>query len=137
MAVVPPERDNVFSRVTDAFQITWRDYQGYAFPPFCLAGSVFNWEESTVVLVAPVWETQSWYPYLLQLLMYYPLLLPVHPDLLSDPFEIKHPLLIRHQLQLATLKVSGVNTLQQDFERPSKLILPGWSRGTNTTYQSG
>ena len=70
-----------------------------------------------MVLVAPVWETQSWYPYLLQLLIDYPLLLPVHPDLLSDPFERKHPLLLRHQLQLAAWKVSGVSTLQQDFQR--------------------
>ena len=70
-----------------------------------------------MVLVAPVWETQWWYPYLLQLLIDYPLLLPVHPDLLSDPFERKHPLLLRHQLQLAAWKVSGVSTLQQGFQR--------------------
>ena len=49
--------------------------------------------------------------------MDYPLLLPVYPDLLSNPFERKHPLLLRHQLQLAAWKVSGVSTLQQDFQR--------------------
>ena len=113
-------RPDSFATATDAFQITWRDYQGYAFPPFDLVGKCLqkiHREESTVVLVAPVWETQSWYLYLLQLLIDYPLLLPVHPDLLSDPFERKHPLLLRHQLQLAAWKVSGVSTLQQDFQR--------------------
>ena len=49
--------------------------------------------------------------------MDYPLLLPVYPDLLSNPFERKHPLPLRHQLQLAAWKVSGVSTLQQDFQR--------------------
>ena len=82
---------------TDAFQITWRNYQGYTSPPFALVGKCLQkgyQEESTVVLVAPVWETQWWYSYLLQLLINYPLLFPVHPDLLSDPFERKHPLLL-------------------------------------------
>ena len=82
---------------TDTFQITWRDYQRYTSPPFGLVGKCLqksHREESMVVLVAPVWETQSWYPYLLQLLIDYPLLLPVQPDLLSDPFKGKHPLLL-------------------------------------------
>ena len=113
-------RPDPFAMATDAFQITWRNYQGYAFPPFALVGKCLqkiHQEESTVVLVAPVWETQWWYPYLLQLLIDYPLLLPVHPDLLSDPFERKHPLMLRHQLQLAAWKVSGVSALQQGFQR--------------------
>ena len=56
--------------VTDAFQITWRDYQGNAFRSFGPVGKhiqKIHWEESTV---APEWETESWYPlYLLQLLI--------------------------------------------------------------------
>ena len=90
-------RPDPFAMATDAFQITWRNYQGYAFPPFALVGKCLqkiHQEESTVVLVAPVWKTQWWYPYLLQLLIDYPLLLPVHPDLLSNPFKRKHPLLL-------------------------------------------
>ena len=90
-------RPDPFAMATDAFQITWRNYQGYAFPPFALVGKCLqkiHQEESTVVLVAPVWETQWWYPYLLQLLIDYSLLLPVYLDLLSDPFERKHPLLL-------------------------------------------
>ena len=31
-------RPDPFATATDAFQITWRDYQGYAFPPFGLVG---------------------------------------------------------------------------------------------------
>ena len=113
-------RPDPFTIATDAFQITWIDCQGYAFPHFSLVGKCLqeiHREESMVVLVAPVWESKSWYPYLLHLLIDYPLLLPVHPDLLSDPFERKHPLLLQHQLQLATWKVSGVSTVQQDFQR--------------------
>ena len=113
-------RPDPFAVATDAFQMPWKDQQGYAFPPFVLVGKCLQkilLEESTVVLVAPVCETQPWYLFLLQLLIDYPLLSPAHSDLLRDPFERKHPLLLRHQLQLAAWKVSGINTWQQAFQR--------------------
>ena len=107
-----------FAVAMDAFQIPRKDQQGCAFPPFALVGKCLQkilQEESMVVLVAPVWETQPWHPFLLQLLIDYPLL-PAH-SVLRDPFERKHPLLLRHQLQLATWKVSGISTWQQAFQR--------------------
>jgi len=60
-----------------------------------------------VVLVAPVWDTQHWYPLFLKLLVVLPILLLVSESLLQDPFNRAHPLLLTGQVQLAAWKVSG------------------------------
>ena len=57
----------------DAFQ-----QEGYANPPWCLVGRVLSKvrkEETQLVLVAPVWRHQSWYPVLLGMLREFPRLL--------------------------------------------------------------
>ena len=55
---------------TDAFSIGWNQMKGYAFPPFNLIPrtlmKVIN-DNANIVLVAPVWQTQHWWPLLLQL----------------------------------------------------------------------
>ena len=55
---------------TDAFSIDWSQMKGYAFPPFNLIPrtlmKVIN-DNANIVLVAPVWQTQHWWPLLLQL----------------------------------------------------------------------
>ena len=111
---------------TDAFEMTWSDVQGYAFPPFSLVGRCLRKvirEGCTIVLIAPVWPAQAWFPILLECLIEYPVLLPKHRQLLTDPFNRLHPLLEKGQLQLAAWKVSGNATLQQAF----RTELPGLS----------
>ena len=57
-------------------------------PQFALIGKCLqkvHQEECTVVMVTPVWDTQPWYPALLELLIDYPLLIPAHKELLRDP----------------------------------------------------
>ena len=55
---------------TDAFSIDWSQMKGYAFPPFNLIPrtlmKVIN-DNANIVLVAPVWQTQHWWPLRLQL----------------------------------------------------------------------
>ena len=55
---------------TDAVSIDWSQIKGYAFPPFNLIPrtllKVIN-DNANIVLVAPVWRTQHWWPLLLQL----------------------------------------------------------------------
>ena len=72
-----------------------------------------------MVLIAPVWSSQSWYPWLLGMLAYPPALLPVYRNLLHDPFNRDHPLLVivKGQLQLAAWKVSGVPAHSLEFRR--------------------
>ena len=113
-------RPDPFAIATDAFTISWWEEVGYAFPPFALIGRCLqkvHQEGCTVVLVAPVWDTQPWYPVLLNLLIEYPLLLTPHKHLLVDPFNQDHPLVVRNQLRLAAWRLSGRDILQREFRR--------------------
>lgn len=79
-------------------------------------------EEDTQHLcpVAPVWETQPWYP------LDFPHLFPTDPYLLSKEGS-HHPL---PQLQLSGWLVSANDTLQWEFQTRLKdsLFLPGVTR---------
>ena len=60
-------RPDPLAEATDGFQQDWRRVRGYANSPWCLIGRVLNkiWaQEAQVVLVAPVWKGQAWYPVL-------------------------------------------------------------------------
>jgi len=46
-----------------------------------------------------------------------PMALPVDPALLMDPFSKPHPLMSTGQLQLAARKLSGVDSLQKEFQK--------------------
>ena len=105
---------------SDALQLTWTGWTGYAFPPFCLIGKCLRKvreDETSLILIAPVWRSQPWYPALLELLIDFPLALPTDPALLMDPFGKPHPLMIAGQLQLAAWKLSGVDSLQKEFQK--------------------
>ena len=107
-----------FAIAADALQVPWTGLQGYAFPPFCLIGKCLRKveeERSTILLVAPVWPHQAWYPLLLESLVEIPILLPTAPDLLKDPFGQCHPLSHSQALRLAGWKVSGEGSLQKAF----------------------
>ena len=111
-------RPDPSAMATDAFQVCWTNLDAYAFPPFSLVGRCLQKvrpEQSTLIVVAPVWPAQAWYPLLLELLLQHPVLLPSHPYLLRDPFGQPHPLLMMGQLQLAAWKVSGIRLSRYFF----------------------
>ena len=87
----------------DAFSLSWGNMNCYAFPPFSLLPRVLakiRHDKAVVLLIAPVWPTQSWYPLLLQLSTVQPILLPRLDSILSPPHNPdQHPL--RHKLDLA------------------------------------
>ena len=104
----------------DALQLTWTNWKGYAFPPFCLIGKCLKKvreDKALLVLVAPVWRSQPWYPALLELLIDFPLILPADPVLLTDHSGKPHPLIVTGQLQLAAWKLSGVDRRQKEFQK--------------------
>ena len=80
----------------NAWAQDWSKVKGYAFPPFPLVGrclkQVLTQKVSALVLVAPVWKTQPWYPLLLELIIAPPQLLPLFPGLLTRQQEV-HPLI--------------------------------------------
>ena len=82
---------DAYSQGRDPFQISWTNKKGYAFPQFCLIGRVLKkiqLDQATLIVVTTGWQTQSWYPLLLQMSIKNPLLLPSIPDLLIGPNKI-------------------------------------------------
>ncbi len=95
---------------TDAFIQSWKGLHGYAFPPFALIHRVLKklqLDQTSVLLVAPVWPSQPWYPVLLALLSDVPVLLPPWNHLLQAPSGDFHPLILSGALVLAAWPVSG------------------------------
>ena len=110
-------RPDPFVMATDALQASWQGIQGYA---FCLISRFLRKlveEQTTVLLIAPRWPHQAWYPALLEALVEVPIILPPSPDLLLDPFNRPHPLLATLALNLAAWRVSGIDALWQEFQR--------------------
>ena len=79
-----------------------------------------------LVLVAPVWPAQPWYPVLLHLAVEKPLLLPVTPELLMKDSQA-HPLT---NLQLAGWVLSASAIKHQVFRQ--KLETFCWQHGEET-----
>lgn len=101
----------------DAFSINWTDLKCYAFPPFSLIPQVLKKireDRALVLLIAPVWTTQSWFSPLLQLLIDRPIVLPKGNSLLFLPQnDAVHPL--TDSLVLAVWMLSGTPSLTEAF----------------------
>ena len=72
----------------DALSQDWQGRSMHMFPPFPLLNKVMQKLRSTqmaeVILVAPWWPSQSWFPHLLRLCVEHSLVLPYRRDLLSQ-----------------------------------------------------
>ena len=95
----------------DAFTMDWSNLKAYAFPPFNLIPSVLQKakkEHATLMLVAPPWTTQPWWPLLIELIVDYPVYLGNNPKLLQDVSSpgAMHPLFPSLKLA-ATLQNNG------------------------------
>ena len=72
----------------DAFSCRWTGMLSYAFPPWPLLGKVLRkarLEEAKMILIAPNWPAQSWYPELLDLTHVPPLRLQLQDRSLLQP----------------------------------------------------
>ena len=83
MSPVPEPR----ALAVDALSQDWQGRSMYMFPPFPLLNKVIQKLRSTqvaeVILAAPWWPKQSWFPHLLRLCVDHPLCFPYRRDLLS------------------------------------------------------
>ena len=104
---------------SDAFSMSWHNIQGSAFPPFALIGrclqQIVRQNVEQLILVAPVWPSQPWYPLLLQLCIDHPLLFPMSPTLLtrdnqSHPFPTCNWLAGNYRQMLRNSKYFGINS---------------------------
>jgi len=105
---------------TNAFSISWKNLQAYAFPPFNLITLVLQKvyrDKCTLLLVTPLWMTQPWYPQALELSCMIPLLLPKQNRILTLPHDQErlHPL--ERTLQLVVWTVCGNDLKIRDFRK--------------------
>ena len=101
----------------DAFSQDWTNLQGrgYANPPRNLVGRAeFSNKKITLVLIAPVWKSQPWYPTLQGLLMDFSRLLPLRRDLIILTHAEYMPGMAP---QLAAWLISGDATRTRKFQR--------------------
>ena len=102
---------------TDAFTLDWAKLRGFANPPWNLIGRVLAQtylQQAKLVLVAPVWKAQGWYPVLLEMLVGIPLLIPPGRDLITAIHEDSLPEVVP---QLAVWIISGSTTRTARFQR--------------------
>ena len=73
---------------TDAFTITWKNKEFYAFPPFALILKTIakiRVEKATGIVVVPDWPNQPWYPLFHEMLIEKPVILENNKILMSCP----------------------------------------------------
>ena len=120
-------RPDPAATATDAFTLDWTKFQGYANPPWNMVGRVLTQvrhQRAKLVLVAPVWRSQTWYPVLLEMLVQKPLLLPNIPDLIQPTHRVNQPDTIP---QLAAWVISGIGSETNKFRK--ELQNSSWPHG--------
>ena len=105
------------AEAVDAFSVSWEGILAYVFPPPILLSRVLKkiWEENCIViLIAPNWPRQPWFPMLLKLLVAIPMKLPERDDLLTqDQGQNLHP--DPSALNLVAWKLSRQGRLKKAF----------------------
>ena len=111
----------------DAFSLDWSQMKGYANPPWNLIGKVLSQvrsQQTTLVIVTPLWKSQPWYPALLGMTTEIPLLLPEKTDLIQPTHRVNQPDIIP---QLVAWTISGKDTETNAFQE--RLRNSSWHHG--------
>ena len=93
----------------DSFSLNWAKYNLiYAFVPFSLIGrtlSKLRQDGGEMILIAPIWVTQNWFPAAMEMLIDRPRMFSVQNNTLTIPGTCKvHPL--SNKLQLRPKKIN-------------------------------
>ena len=81
-----------FAEVTNAFSVSWEDKKFYCFLPFACIGKILqkiSADKTTGLLVVPNWPTQIWLPFLTDMLISEPLIIPPRNNQLELPSNMK------------------------------------------------
>ena len=131
-------RPDPMAEATDAFNQQWGNLKGYANPPWCLIGRVLSQvknQQAQVILVAPVWKGQPWYPCspagdVVQL--------SAAASLVTEPIAVR----AQRGPDGFSTPTSCVACLRQKFgcgnlsESAKELILSSWRGKTSRAYDS-
>ena len=123
----------------DAFVCDWGNNYSYIFPPFSAIAKCLQKiqaDTAEVMIIAPLWPTQTWFNTLMELLIDLPRILPVKKDLLTLPGVTQtHPLY--PTLILMACRLSGSHSKIKKFHQGlpnSYLTLGENQRKYNTKY---
>ena len=101
----------------DALVISWSGILGYAYPPIALLSRVLQkvkQEECTLILIAPLWPKRPWFPLLLDLLIDFPIEIPLLDTLLVQPrTRLYHP--APEVFNLTAWLISSSSLKRKDF----------------------
>ena len=127
---------------TDAMTTPWDNLCAYAFPPPALVPKVLaklaQSKNTHLVLIAPLWPQQHWFPDLLFMAIDHPRSLPVWKSLLKQPHMDKfHPTpeIFRYHAWM----LSSVVSEQEDFQKKQRpaCLDPTGSLHSISTNQNG
>ena len=127
---------------SNAFTMSWHDFEPYIFPPFSLIGKVVNKivedEVDRAILIFPLWKSQCWFPLLMDIICSFPVRLPRHKDLLVLPHNGNYHPLCR-TMRLVAVTVSGRRSRVEEFRiQPlHSLSTPGELGPESSTAQHG
>ena len=97
-------------------------------PPFNLISRILKKVRQEkieqIIIVTPTWQTQPWYPLLLELSMQWPLLMTPLPDLLLDAQGNKHPFVQNRTLMLVAWKVTENPLRWKEFQPMQPSLYP-------------
>ena len=132
------------ARAIDAFSLNWSNFYGYIFAPFSLIGRILQKvqeDQADIILLAPMWSTQHWFPTCLRLLADKPYRLPKATQILTLPHnpERQYPL---KKMTLGVFPLSGKPWKNRAFHQTlsiSSSTLGDRPQGDNTqdTSKSG
>ena len=128
-------RPDPYATATDAFLQDWSQGISFSNPAWGLIGCVLSQAQARnarLVLLAPVWKSQPWYPVLMGMLVDYPRLLPRDSQVMINP----DPSILTPQL--VVWRISGIDTEAISFRRKlwNSCSTPGEQRLTSLTTHS-
>ena len=104
----------------NAFHISWKEDTFYAFQPFCIIQRVvqkINIDQATGIIIVPNWPTQTWWPYLMSMLINYPIILPRKTRTLFLPAQPQEIHLLQKKLELLACHLLGTSCLTKEFRK--------------------
>lgn len=105
----------------DAMNLSWDRISAYAFPPIALIPRVLDKlsksSQCKILLIAPHWPRQLWFPRLTSMMSAEPFSLPMRRDLIWTPDKIGLPITKIKTLNLTVWQLSSDLTEQQAFRK--------------------
>ena len=102
----------------NAFSLKWNTGLNYAFPPFSCISRIIQKvieEEADLILVAPLFPTQTWFPHVLKLVSGDSFILPKVDHLLYLPKQGKVHRLT--SMRMVVFRLSGNNSHVQEYQQ--------------------